>query len=706
VHRFLVSSVRARSAVFALATAVAGTLAVAPVVHASETIWVSPAGADTANGSSGAPLRTLGAAVAKARSGDRIVLRGGTYHESVRIDDTTLDITSAPGERAVFDGASPLTSFTRDGDDWAAALTTDFAVRTTAPVLASNPVAGHPDQVFLDGAPLTEVLGRDQVVPGTFFHDVAAGRVYLGSDPTGHVVEASDLPWAFYFDDADGSTLTNVTVRRYATPADDMAAVRAYSDDMTIRGLISELNAYSGLSVIGRHVSVSWSVLRDNGYIGMHAHQADDITLYRSEIIANNRERFDPKHSASGVKITSSDGITLRDNLVRANGGPGLWIDLTAAHAAIVGNLVQDNTRSGIQVELSGQVVVADNVATDNGESGVWVLESNDVEVWHNHLGHNLRDLWIEDGPRTSPDATADATWDLLRVRAVGNVFADGNGTEALLNVDDWTENRGATAMKVSSDANAFWLPPSSSTRTLARWARWPDPLAISATLDEHRYSSRNDLASTWSTAATDPYARDASALDFRAPAGAPVGLPLVDTVARALALEPGAVLPVGPVQSSDRRGTTERLADESAPRGAVRLATRTGAPGLPATGVPLATLLDMRANGSTVDGTYDRIGTWPAGSTFTLQVTGRAGVPRGARYVVIGLGGMESSGSGFLTAYPCGHRRPDAATMSIRPGAADLVLAVVALPANGTMCLHTTVATQMVVQVSGYSAG
>ena len=176
MHRLHTSSLRARSALLALATAVAGTLAVAPVAHASETIWVSPSGADTADGSSGAPLRSLGAAIARARTGDRIVLRGGTYHESVRIEDTTLDITSAPGERAVFDGASPLTSFTRDGDDWAAALTTDFAVRTGAPVLSSNPAAGHPDQVFLDGAPLTEVLARDQVVPGTFFHDVAAGR--------------------------------------------------------------------------------------------------------------------------------------------------------------------------------------------------------------------------------------------------------------------------------------------------------------------------------------------------------------------------------------------------------------------------------------------------------------------------------------------------------------------------------------------------
>ncbi len=195
-------------------------------------------------------------------------------------------------------------------------------------------------------------------------------------------------------------------------------------------------------------------------------------------------------------------------------------------------------------------------------------------------------------------------------------------------------------------------------------------------------------------------------ALDFRAPDGAPSGTPLVEVVAVALGVDPGTVLPVGPMSPSNRRSTAERLTDESVALGAVRLATRTASPGLPATGLPLVTVLDMRPAGTTVDGQYDQLGAWPAGSVFTLQVSGRGGVPRGARSVVIGLGGVSSSGSGFLTAYPCGQRRPDAPTMSIVPGSSDLVLAVVPLAANGTLCLHTTVSTEMVVQVSGYSAG
>ena len=699
--------IRARLASLLVAATVAGSLALPAVVHASATIWVSPRGADTNNGSSAAPLRTLAAAVASASSGDRIVLRGGIYHESVRIDGKALDIRSATNERAVFDGAVAITSFTAQDGAWSTRWATQFTVRTGAPVLASVPAAGHPDQVFVDGAPQTEVLRRDQVAPGTFFHDTATDQLWLGSDPTGHVVEASDLAWALYLSNAAGSTLRNVTVRRYATPADDMAAVRVYSDDVDVRGLVSELNAYGGLSVIGRHVSVSWSVLRDNGYIGMHAHLADDVSLVRSEVTGNNREHFDPKHSASGVKITSSDGITVRDDVVSNNAGPGVWTDLTSAHITIVGNLVRDNGRSGIQVELSGHAVVADNVATGNAEAGVWVLESNDVEVAHNHLTGNVRDIWVEDGPRTSADATADARWDLDRVHLSGNVVGGGRrGAEALLNLDDWTEQRGGESMHVTSDGNAFWLPAGSPTANVARWARWPAPLAVSATLDEHRFSTHQDLHSAWSTDATDPYVRDPGALDFRAPDGAPSGTPLVDVAAVALGVDPGTVLPVGPMSPSNRRSTAERLTDESVALGAVRLATRTASPGLPATGLPLVTVLDMRPAGTTVDGQYDKIGAWPAGSVFTLQVSGRGGVPRGARSVVIGLGGVSSSGSGFLTAYPCGQRRPDAPTMSIVPGSSDLVLAVVPLAANGTLCLHTTVSTEMVVQVSGYSAG
>lgn len=80
--------------------------------------FVSPTGNDSNAGTSAAPFATVGRGVAQLQPGDRLLLRGGTYVERVVIDGSALDldgseeppatvIMSAPGERAVVDGASP-----------------------------------------------------------------------------------------------------------------------------------------------------------------------------------------------------------------------------------------------------------------------------------------------------------------------------------------------------------------------------------------------------------------------------------------------------------------------------------------------------------------------------------------------------------------------------------------------------------------------
>ena len=69
-------------------------------------IYVSPNGNDaTATGSISAPYRSINSALASARSGATIILRGGTYREgvSVRIRVSNITIKSAKGEWAIID---------------------------------------------------------------------------------------------------------------------------------------------------------------------------------------------------------------------------------------------------------------------------------------------------------------------------------------------------------------------------------------------------------------------------------------------------------------------------------------------------------------------------------------------------------------------------------------------------------------------------
>jgi hypothetical protein len=77
---------------------------------AAVTYVVSPSGSDSANGSAGAPWRTLGASFKKLRPGDRLVVKGGTYAEQVKVTPVKgtasepITVVAAPGERPVVEG--------------------------------------------------------------------------------------------------------------------------------------------------------------------------------------------------------------------------------------------------------------------------------------------------------------------------------------------------------------------------------------------------------------------------------------------------------------------------------------------------------------------------------------------------------------------------------------------------------------------------
>jgi len=545
-HRFMFGRGPARmlAALLASLALLAGLFAVDAVdpsgAAAAGVIYVAPNGSDSAAGTIAAPYRTINRAVSAASTGDTIILRGGVYRESVVIYGKAIRLQSAPGERAVMEGARPVPGFTASGGDWyAGGWTTEFQRNTGPMVLASNPAAGYPDQVFLDGTPQRQVLSRGAVVPGTFYHDTAADRLWIGSDPSGKLVEASEMSFALYFNKAHGSRLTDITVRRYGTEGRHMAAIRMYSDNVVVSGVKSELNAYTGLSAIGNGIVVRDSTFKDNGYIGLHGHLIKTFVVERVSIFGNNKAGFDPHHSAAGMKVTNSTGITVRDSDISRNNGPGIWTDLSVKYVSLVRNLTEYNGRSGIEIELSSSVNAVGNVAVGNGEAGIWVLESQDVQVFHNALYGNRREIWVEEGPR----AEVQNVWIRNNILGLGRA-----GSPALFNVDDWTAERSAVQMNVTSDYNAFWLPPSSPTKNISRWARWPQPLAYGSTLAAHQQVTGQDTHSIWSTAPSNPYVRDAASGDYRAPVGAPIGAPVEAAMAWQVGVASGTRLPIGPV--------------------------------------------------------------------------------------------------------------------------------------------------------------
>ncbi len=481
----------------------------APHADAATTIYVAPWGTDGAPGTRAQPVQTVRHAVWRARSGDAVILRGGTYRENVQIFGKAVAISSAVGERAVFDGTTPLTDWQRSDDDWFVdGWPRQFPARRSAPVASANPIAGYPDQVFIDGRPLEQVLLRTSVAPGTFFHDTARDRLYVGDDPRNVRVEASSIGWALYFNRADGSSLNNVTVRRFATPSQQLAAIRIHSDDVTVSDVTSELNAAAGISAIGDHIVITNSRFSDNGYLGVHAHLATTLVVQDSAITGNNKAGFDAKHSAGGLKVTTSSGVTVRNNDVSHNAGPGIWTDLSVDSSTISYNRVEQNGRSGIELELSSNLSVVSNVVLGNGEAGVWVLESTDVEVAHNGIYGNQREIRVLEGPRRR----------ISNVSIFNNVLGDSRGGRALIQVDDWTHQRSAAQMGVRLADNAYWLPERSPVDAISEWGDWPSRNHLNTSIEDHRMTSGQDSSAIVSTAATNPHWVDPTADDDRSP--------------------------------------------------------------------------------------------------------------------------------------------------------------------------------------------
>lgn len=538
-----------RAAVVAVSLLASLIVTVAPSerVAAVSTWFVAPWGDDAGPGDESTPYRSVSRAIRAAGSGDTVVLRGGVYRESVDVEGKQVHVRSRDGERAVLDGSRVVTEWDLVDGLWVATGWTRqfYAEPPGEAVSSSNRLAGYPDQVFMDEEPLAQVLARDEVVPGSFYHDNDTDEIWVAEDPTIRTVSASDMRYGFFFDDAHGSTLTGITVRRFATEQRDMAAVRAYSNGIVLDDVVIEQNARKGLSAIGDNIVVRDSRVVDNGYLGVHGHKVDGLVVERSAVLGNNRAGFDDFHSAAGIKITESRGITVRDSDVSYNDGPGIWADLDVEFVTLIGNLVEHNRRAGIEIELSTNVEVLDNVALDNGEAGIWVIESRSVRIAHNASLGNQNAIEVEEGPRR----------EVSTVRVMNNIMGlPASGSRGLLDVNDWTAERSASDMGVTADYNAYWIPPDAATTNLSRWARWPQDFAFSSDLDTHTQASGQDANSVFSTQTVNPFVRDPATMDFSGPGTLRRGDALPRSAAAAMGVDEGERLRIGPTGPVQRR--------------------------------------------------------------------------------------------------------------------------------------------------------
>ena len=93
-------------------------------------------------------------------------------------------------------------------------------------------------------------------------------------------------------------------------------------------------------------------------------------------------------------------------------------------------------------------------------------------------------------------------------------------------------------------------------------------------------------------------------------------------------------------------------------------------------------------------------------GGTITLAVRGVSGIPSAATAIAVNVTAVNPSATpnGYVTVYPCGVM-PNASNLNLNPGETRPNLVIVPVSAQGTICLTSTIGTDLLVDVSGFFA-
>lgn len=462
-------------------------------------VHVSTRGNDGASGAANAPVRTISRGIAKAPAGGTVVVGGGTYRETLTIEGKAVTVQNAAGEAVWLDGSQRVDGWVRDGSAWRrdgwktrfdhSPTYTQGAPDSTQPYWQfvnpqTYPMAAHPDQVFVDGTALRQVKSRSQVASGTFYLDESTSKLYIGTDPTGRAVDASSTVKALSIR-AAGSVVRGIGVRRYSPSVFHMGAVTVEAPKVRLENVVVADSATTGVSVLREDSVLNRVTVERSGMLGIHARFADRITFSAVKSTRNNVERFNVAPVSGGAKLGQTRGVTVRDSSFSGNYGPGLWEDMSVYNTVVRGSHFTDNTGDGLFLEISARAVVGDSLFARNTLAGIKVNNTSDVKIWNNTFIGGGRPLNLVQDSRRNTDRNNPAVdrrvpfpdpampWTLGPVVVRNNVLSQPTpGGNCVLCVEDYSRQRTAEQMGISSNGNVYHRRDSATPTWLTVWSR------------------------------------------------------------------------------------------------------------------------------------------------------------------------------------------------------------------------------------------
>lgn len=448
----------------------------AGLVIAAVAVSSSAPGTASATGCTGvqlAPGDNVVTAVHTNPGGQTYCFAPGVYRITAPLVPRSGDsLIGAPG--AIIDGGKQVTNWTQSGSVWVASGQTQGPTNNMGG-WGDGPMT-YPQDVYSDdlsydntvlwkvGVKINgKVIGAaaSTVGPGQYFFNYDTNTITLGSDPTGHDLEAAIAPGGI---DGTGTDVTveGLTVRHVAGSGISTGGSNwlIQDNDVYLNHLAGITGNY-GAQVIDNHA-------HDNGQYGINGHGAN-ILVEGNEVDHNDNALFGTTSggcsSAGGSKWVYTTGLVVKDNNYHDNYCTGIWLDLCTDNSLIEGNTSNNNHADGFRIEVGYNATFSGNTATGNSRGGIVALNSPNTQIDGNTVAQNSGSgIVIGYTGRTSPVSSLGQHLVTNNVVSNNNITLAGQQVSGLRVSTDLRTSGVATTWGNQFTGNTYVLPANTNS--------------------------------------------------------------------------------------------------------------------------------------------------------------------------------------------------------------------------------------------------
>lgn len=364
-------------------------------------LYVDPTGDDASEGlEESEPLRTVGHALdlaSELRLGGNAVkveLAPGVYRESIELlqdpdGSPVLVLEAAEPGTAVITGADTWTDWAWNDErgafvhdwpfDWAPGA--DFGEVVGRDDLEE--IVGRREMVVIEGVRLDQVLRISDLADGTFMVDDDAGELLLlppeGSAFPGQEAEVAVRERLMNLDSVRNMVVRGLTFRHAAAPFESSAVRISNSRHVLFESNTVVENSWTGLGLsTSSSLTVRENVLNENGGGGAGIFKTVDVVLDGNDTSLNNWRGFAGDYtgwSIAGVKAVGVTDLVIRGHRAWGNLARGLWLDFDVSRVSIEDSSACHNVSDGLYLEaVLGPVVVQGTESCENGRYGLLIV--------------------------------------------------------------------------------------------------------------------------------------------------------------------------------------------------------------------------------------------------------------------------------------------------------------------------------------------